>query len=215
MAIRLMLAKAPVVRAMLNGRQTQDRRLLKPQPVKIPDDADYDWEANIFAWREQGAGPINTHGPFKPAYQLGDIIWVRETYGLYNPGNPETGLPNRDETKIIYPATDKVPEIWFDADDMLYDNCPRPLPMRPSIHMPKWACRLWLKVIDVRIERIRDISEEDAKAEGMYVSTTKPHPVNQFHDLWETLYPGSWERNEWVWVYEFERTERPADWPGN
>jgi hypothetical protein len=194
-----MLCKGSVVRAMLDGQQTQDRRPIKPQPAAV--------DGGVNAYDERTRLIV-------PPYQPGDIIWVRETHGYYNPGNPETGLPNREITEIIYPATDEVPDVAYDADDMLYD---RPLPMRPSIHMPKWACRLFLKVNAVRVERVQDISIEDCMAEGIggegCEACGAPSVRELFHELWESLYPGSWERNEWVWVYEFERTEKPADWP--
>jgi hypothetical protein len=147
-------------------------------------------------------------------------LWVRETHGFFCPGDPKTGLPDRSDIRIIYPATDEVPDIGVDEDDWFIDE--RPLPMRPSIHMPKWACRLWLRVTDTDVEQIQDMTEQGAEAEG-FTSIAEHSPGRpdkmirtarqSFRDHWETRYPGSWERNDWVWVYEFERCERPAGWP--
>ena len=100
---------------------------------------------------------------------------------------------------------------------------------RPSIHMPKWACRLWLEVTAVRVERIQDISEEDAMTEGIEehdgyfdnqllcqvakgMNTTIDSPRVMFACLWDSIYLGSWERNDWVWVYEFKTTDKPENW---
>ena len=92
--------------------------------------------------------------------------------------------------------------------------------------MPRWACRLTLKVKRVWVHRIQDISEEDAMAEGCFVTgglyRGSVHPVkgtrkgfatagHAFRDLWESIYPGSWDRNDWVWACEFEKTNNKED----
>jgi hypothetical protein len=80
---------------------------------------------------------------------------------------------------------------------------------RPSIHMPKWAARIWLEITNIRVERLNDISDEDAGKEGVFPNgdNAKPH-VKSFFLLWSRLNgAGSWEKNPWVWVIEFKRLE--------
>jgi hypothetical protein len=213
MATKPILFSGPMVRAILDGRKTQTRRVIK---LDIARDNRFPIGKNVVMnIRDPKAVE---HAP----YRKGDVLWVRETYGLYNPGNPENGLPNRDEVEIIRPATDDVPEVAFDADDMLYDN-PRPLPMRPSIHMPKWACRLFLKVTNVRAEWLRDISMKDCLAEGVGELADHgshfqngSHLEGTFRALWDSLNAKrgfGWDKSPWVWVYEFERCDKPAGWP--
>ncbi|WP_156816735.1 hypothetical protein [Desulfovibrio oxyclinae] len=221
MAIKPILCNGNVVRAILDGRQTQDRRPVKPQP----------WKENAVDIRRSAAiaglpvvvescmrnGVWNEKQRMVPKYAPGDTIWVRETFC---DGCGGDACHRAD--------TDRCGKTGFPA-------CCHP--WKPSIHMPKWACRLWLRVTDVRVQRIQDISIEDCIAEGLGHNET-PCPVRadglhserwydgegceacgappldgEFSNLWESLYPGSWGRNDWVWVYEFERTERPAGWP--
>jgi hypothetical protein len=117
---------------------------------------------------------------------------------------------------VSYPATDGVQE-FMDGDDNLRTTC------KPSIHMPRWASRILLEIVSVRVERLQDISEADARAEGI-----TPHEVRQFaifgaseeeraaiyrdaavgpyRGLWQQINgPGSWDANPWVWVVEFKR----------
>lgn len=231
MKARPMLARGSVVRAMLADLQTQDRRPAKPQPKG------YREEDGIMSFGKympcsSGGGSVGFHisnAHFYAPYNPGDIIWVRETW-MSCFGLDGNGYAIPDTTLTLYRATDVAP----DGPDGSTQ-----LPWKPSIHMPKKYCRLFLKVNAARIERIQDISEADAIAEGVEhdcgweeqcgegytgghgfldygtnefaCSTAK----ESFRTLWESLYPGSWERNEWVWVNGFERTDKPADWPQN
>lgn len=143
----------------------------------------------------------------------GDVLWVRETWCPITPSNF-----NR-QTKYIYASTV--------AQNKLNNN-----KWKPNIHMPKKACRLFLKVKSVRVERLQDITEEDAVSEGIemvhngglvpgyrnYLEGTiikgSLLPKVSFRSLWYLLNGvGSWNANPWVWVVEFERTEKPANWP--
>lgn len=240
MAVKPMLAKAPVVRAMLAGLQTQDRRPVKNQPYRH----------NRFALERVGLhvgalesfhakGLWEDKNLTMAPYQIGDTIWVRET--LVN--EPETESFETADTGCVncgvaYGRDSCTVDCWkYSADkeylDDIYDPAWKPSRLTvPSIHMPKWACRLFLKVNAVRLERVREISEADAWAEGIEeydgyfdsfvlaqfakeLGLTADDPRVTFCCLWKNLYEGSWEKNEWVWVYEFERTDKPADWPGN
>jgi hypothetical protein len=129
-----------------------------------------------------------------PYGQRGDRLWVREAWTVNLTGDPKHGGPG---TVPIYRA-----EHPHAADRW-----------RPSIHMPRWASRITLEITAVRVERLRNISEADARAEGV----TRPVPmldddpstyVDAFGDLWASINgPGSWDANPWVWVIEFRRVE--------
>lgn len=135
--------------------------------------------------------------------QPGDVLWVRET-SLYD-----------DDAGIYKYAAD------FSKSDVEYLKGS----WKPSIHMPKEAARIWLEVVSVKVERLHDISEQDAIAEGIepvaegwknYYKASKfgtnfcwPTPYHSFQSLWETINGlESWELNPWVWVVEFKRIER-------
>ncbi len=139
--------------------------------------------------------------------KVGDLIWVRETFRLFDsstecscsesPCNcPSSGSP-------IYRAMgcDTGEETW-----------------KPSIHMPRWASRLTLRVTDLRVERVQDIGEEEAKQEGvspMFVDDIgkvfhQPYYKNGFYHIWNSIY-SNWDENPWVWVIEFEVIHKNVD----
>lgn len=181
---RPILFKGEMVRAILDGRKTQTRRVVKPQPKYGAFNCDCDWDVY---WYENDK-EIHVRCPYG---QPVDRLWVRETW------------TNADgEKDIRYRAEERA--ICCDA---LYR-------WRPSIHMPRWASRITLEITSVRVERLQDISEEDAKAEGVSAMLVPPDggswPYAQgFEYLWNSLAkPGStWANNPWVWVIEFKRVE--------
>ena len=141
--------------------------------------------------------------------RIGDRLWVRETHafvpqtayrcstGIYQQVNP-----NDNYEACVYRQN-------FDRS--------RSFPWRPSIHMPRWASRITLEITDVRVERLQDISEEDAWQEGVqewigketpWKGKLAPATVHGFASLWESIAgPGSWDANPWVWVIEFKRVD--------
>ena len=131
-----------------------------------------------------------------PYGQPGDRLWVREAWGLAF-GSPITPHPDA----VIYRA-DKGNADWDGR-------------WRPSIHMPRWASRILLEIVSVRVERLQDISEDDATAEGARLCYGEPFdPANTISDrrryelLWEQINgPGSWDANPWVWVIEFKQVQ--------
>lgn len=178
----------PMVRGILDGRKTQTRRIIKPQPYKNGDT----WHYNKKSF---GNSPPNEvcNSPIPglkcPYGQPGDLLWVRETWA------PAMG------------------EICFKADysDKVLSEKRNKGLWKPSIHMPKAAARLWLKITDVRVERLHDISEKDAIAEGCTRTRKEDYSAEwDFADLWESIYGGeSWEANPWVWVIVFDRIIKP------
>ena len=168
---------SPMVRAILDGRKTQTRRIINPQPRVVL--AQYD------------DGSIETNQIFRRGNQRlrcqvhpGDRIYVRETWGILD-----------DKYRRCYFVDSQYPQGR--SRQQLVGNR-----WRPSIHMPKAAARIWLEVTDVRPERLLDISSHDANCEGFTEAGT--HPRAEFLAAWDQLYgSGAAEADPWVWVIEF------------
>lgn len=191
-----------MVRAILDGRKDATRRIVKGF---IPDDAV--WGYTAFTPK----GYISCRGTFADGYgekffklpcESGDTLYVRETWcGL--PVNEAGHM--RGHTIYYYKADGELrPKGWRGT-------------WHPSIHMPKEAARIWLKVTDVRVERLQEITEVQAQAEGCNsgLLTWACTARGQFEDLWNSTVKKSdidrygWNANPYVWVIEFERCEKP------
>lgn len=202
-----------MVRAIIDGRKTQTRRIVKPQPVVT------DQEAAILpaAW---DAGFINVACPYGAP---GDRLWVRETF--YAWGRWETRFSakkGRDEWHFIDMTLECERQYRYAAD--IGDNGPRDrggvIPTwwkRPSIFMPHHASRITLEVAGVRVERLQDISEADALEEGITYNDLPNNGLDPrrartwFRGLWASINGSeSWEANPWVWVIEFQRVDAAA-----
>ena len=201
------LFNTEMVRAILDGRKTVTRRLIKSQPpydVQCPlgycTDG-YKSEIGKFAFGSHKDGGKMIF--CKPPYQPGDILYVRETWG-----------EGYEEGTYIYRADDKLAGLptFKESSKLIY---------HPSIHMPKEAARIWIKVTDVRVERLQEITSEQIGREGVEVEY--PHVLNgeekryAFSTLWNSTVKKSdldrygWNANPWVWVIEFERCEKPEE----
>lgn len=185
MAERPIIFSTSMVRAILDGRKTQTRRVIKPQP-------DHTLPVS------HSNGSI-TDDPIRgnrfilisdcPYGQLGDLLYVRETW---REGSPLEKLP-----------------VYFKAGP----SGAAGMKWKPSIHMPKKYARIWLKVEKIRVGRIQDISEQDAWSEGIdmpaYASASNleyPSPRKKFAELWDSIYKSrglGWKENPWVWVADF------------
>lgn len=182
------LFRGDLVRAILEGRKTMMRRPIKFATKKA---AQTFKKHDITYWMECPYG------------QPGDRLWVRETWTLgagsweKSKHHPTVEKPRGIFKPILYRANG----LGNDADHK----------WRPSIHMPKWACRLWLEIVSVRVERIQDISVHDVECEGFIftggLNGEPPEKPMRFSDSWNSTYPGSWDRNDWVWVIEFKKIE--------
>ena len=190
-----------MVRAILADLKTQTRRVIKPQPGLGSHAGIGDMD--LWFYKSYMASPLENE-PFKDWYQfapykVGDLLWVRETFRPYT---------------CSYNSSSKVP-VEYKADKLCSKSDIR---WKPSIYMPKWAVRIWLEVTAVRLERVRDISINDIKAEG--VDNGKSNPAMgirydnmqriAFEELWDSINEKrgfSWDSNPWVWVYEFVRRE--------
>lgn len=194
------LFSTPMVKAILEGRKSQTRRIIKPQPI---DNIEVD--GNFFDGKHSGYVKVDGHPNWQQQFvsefcrfQIGDILWVRETWQLM------PALAQYSE-RFVY----KADNFGRDTDKW-----------RPSIFMPREACRIFLKITNIRVERLQDISEEDAIAEGITMNNG-PHsgwywmenvystdnPVMAYQLLWQKINgKESWDNNVWVWVISFEQS---------
>lgn len=189
---RPILFKDEMVRAILAGQKTQTRRVVKSLAL--------DWLNQEGFTPEFVACPENSMCPYG---QPGDQLWVRESHWWFkDEHDPVTGYfpPKLTAEDVEYRADGEKPvRIW-----------------RPSIHMPRWASRITLEITGVRVERVQDISNADALAEGVdghdfsmsHAAGCGPSALGAFRELWESINgPGSWQANPWVWVVEFKRVQ--------
>ena len=211
---RPILFSAPMVRAILAGTKTQTRRVVKPQPVELPDfnrgRMSYNVRGNVYrAWNPAVMDPSCPYG------QTGDRLWVRETFmDLRGTGVEHRPDPRGPLQRYAY-AADHQPGSFGDEARKSYG-----LKWKPSIHMPRWASRITLEITGVRVERLQDISEADAQAEGCSLECMTPtgddsgsaiYGPGGYLALWESINgAGSWDVNPWVWVVEFKRVESSA-----
>lgn len=198
---RPILFSAPMVRALLAGTKTQARRAVRIPAGYVMSERDDGTPWPWYASHAQG----DTESPWLrcPYGEVGDMLWVRESWGLHGHGDYtwwcRDSIKGRteDDLRLSY-------EVAYAADaTSAYDH------WRPSIHMPRWASRITLRVTSVRVERVQDISEEDARAEGCVGFYDRvPSHRETFTDLWISINGAeSWEANPWVWVVGFERVE--------
>lgn len=224
MAIRPILFNGEMVRAILDGRKTCTRRILKGG-IPFDEKAEY-W--NVLK-KGEWSGPICSEyfikqcSPYKP----GDILYVRETwerFECWNCEGDERGNCPKEPKKSVLDKTCGC-YMYRETDEISGDA-----KWHPSIHMPKEAARIWLKVTDVRVERLQKCGEGwciDIEKEGivtpqdpiLYISDDTFHDAlrMEFQKNWDSTVKKSdldrygWEANPWVWVIEFERCERPED----
>ena len=222
MAIKPILFNTEMVQAILDGRKTCTRRICKDaNECTVPDMDFYNadrrtYAVHNFADKEQ-MEQLSTAERTCPICP-GDILYVRETVwqkiGYYLDIDGETKPSWYNEFKYV--ASDEKPETGWNYS----------WAKRPSIHMPKEAARIWLKVTDARVERLQSITEDGAKAEGAIDNRGFIHsPENEydrihtardhFIKIWNSTVKKSdidrygWDANPWVWEIEFERCEKP------
>ena len=215
---RPIIFKGEMVRAILDGRKTQTRRVIKPQPVCDLDGAYFDAynDGPQWNWWLPDGRMCKGHDIVRcPFGAPGDLLWVRECWTIFEPPLEYEGGCNIEESlKGINNDYLKRCEVAYRADG----EQDGPVRWRPSIHMPRWASRITLEVKDVRVERVQDISAKDAKKEGdkersghpeFYAFGPECHR-RWFSHLWNSINAKrgySWESNPWVWVVEFEVTK--------
>lgn len=220
MSVKPILFNTEMVRAILDGRKSCTRRIVKGF---IPNNAVWGYTAFTPKGRISCRGTFaDGYGEkfFKPPYQPGDILYIRETWESFEcwncdgdergncPKEPKKSVLDKTCGCYMYRATD---EISGDAK------------WHPSIHMPKEAARIWLEVTNVRVERLKDITGFSVQKEGIEVEPNecagKFDFISElfflFQRLWDSTVKKSdldrygWNANPWVWVIEFERCEKP------
>ena len=207
-----MIFNAEMVRALLSGRKTQTRRIIKPQPeATLSGSLSGKWLSRpLNGLLLPKIEDIAIHCPFGV---VGDRIWVRETfqgplfdYDLMD-NYCKDPTPFEKPEFCVYKADGVPAPEFYDADDELH-CC-----WRPSIHMPRWACRILLEITNVRVERLKSISDGDAIREGCSTADMMSGDcvADVFARLWASIYSSdSWNANPWVWVIEFKRVEGGA-----
>lgn len=209
---RPILFSGLMVKAILDGKKTQTRRVIKLRDGSAPEEDGYDIP------RGEDNKPLDYVMDFSKTYpnwqQLdcpygkpGDRLWVRETWNAMNRQGQwwhdvkalkaERELYNWAWTNPIYPALQEIPPKWL-----------------PSIHMPRAASRITLEVVKIRVEQVQDISEEDAVAEGCVVWSENGQitdtAVSDYAQLWNEINLArgfGWDVNPWVWVVEFKKVD--------
>ena len=187
---RPIIFSTDMVRAILDGRKTQTRRILKYAP--IPEPARFiKWSSNEYA-PQSNSGKMFLERSWRPRKcpygQVGDRLWVRETFAL----------DEDDQVVVFYRATD-------------HETCG---PWKPSIFMPRWASRIDLQITKIKVDRVQDINEEDAITEGCLNTNDPSSGVDWcqgfaracFCNLWDSINAKrgyGWDVNPWVWVIEF------------
>lgn len=200
-----MLFSAEMVRALLAGRKTQTRRPISPDPgdeFTSPAECSYyhpvvvrrgqeEPGPAVYGFSSEDAGWIAPCAP-------GDVIWVRENFRMVN-GGYVPGVEFTADGKQAFPEfgdLDKLPKDWKNTTKI-----------RPSIHMPRGACRLFLRVVSVRAERVQSMTIGDAVAEGAF--NTVAALAGWYEKLWDSMYADKypWSSNPWVWRIEFQKTK--------
>ncbi len=214
-----MIFNAEMVRALLDGRKTQTRRPIKWKQTRFTEIGERE-DGSKWPWSEDAEHACDFWHPC-PFGAVGDRIWVRETWGVVSHAFSDDGLmidwvPDRPATAIhempfgngyysgyaIYAADGDF--TWGD-DDGYEDgrSC-----WKPSIHMPRAASRILLEITNVRVERLRSMSQDDARAEGVIAASGPMEAGLAFRELWDSIYgEESWKANPWVWVIKFKRIE--------
>jgi hypothetical protein len=190
-----MLFNGAMVRAILDGRKTQDRRLVKPQSLV---EVFQNGAVTIEGWLPELRIPYGT---------VGSIIWVRETWA---------DVRGMGFDKDLFPLGAGYRADCKSGESLRIAKA-YGVRWRPSIHMPRWASRIDLEVTAVRVERVQDISDNDAESEGVDLrrlcgcvegcaTCDDRSPKDVFRDLWQSIY-ANWDANPFVWVYEFRRVK--------
>ncbi len=228
MKARGILFQAPLVRAILAGTKTQTRRLPNP-PMSLTERGGIAWRGCAYGMRTDGSPYLAELLKRCPYGVKGDRLWVRETWALYHDhaakvGDEEAlrdargqmpwaGVMFRAEANGGHAESHRVGDRW-----------------RPAIHLPRWASRITLEITEVRVERLQEISEDDAKAEGVEplssihadqrilgedrgrTQGSHPHTL-ALAVLWDTINgdKAPWSSNPWVWALTFKRQEAGGD----
>ncbi|ENZ7751176.1 hypothetical protein U4L13_07675 [Klebsiella pneumoniae] len=229
MTERGMIFNGEMVRAILDGRKTQTRRIMKVQPesnqlgLLLITDSTKHSDIGKYHWAESNATGNHVRSKLFlcPFGAVGDRIWVREGF-FPAPLEMQSEPPRKTMWNIAYRdgmQMEKLAPAEYNPTIYNYER------WTPSIHMPRWASRILLEITNVRVERLNGISEEDARAEGIIdggclncgepepcgCANPEPDATDAFAYLWQSIYgQENWNANPWVWVISFKRIEGGA-----
>ncbi len=235
MAIKPILFNTEMVRAILDGRKTCTRRLVSPRQFigMLPDKCKNAAPDEFLKGKRMMFKPycdmtdaelIMT--AYKAPYEPGDILYVRETWQCWRAHRYEATADIRfraggDDVRLQFANgnTDSINRLDYDA--FVHKWFSHNGEWKPSIHMPKEAARIWLKVTDVRVERLQEISIDGIRNEGLSSMSVHAGDMEIALKEWELLWNSTikksdldrygWDANPWVWVNEFERCEKPEN----
>ena len=221
MAIKPILFNTEMVRAILDGRKTCTRRLVKPQPKSKLCYTFAGSDSNTWGYPNRTA-----HEIWGEEFKLPNDITEEELSKRWNPPY------HTDDILYVRETWKKAPNGYYYYEDWQRNDIADVTKWKPSIHMPKEAARIWLKVTDVRVERLQEISKDGAVKEGIYVANCKDcnapfgcdacpdegyNEIDEFVELWNSTIKKfdidryGWNANPWVWVIKFERCEKPKE----
>ncbi len=198
-----MIFNAEMVRALLDGRKTQTRRPIKWKQTRFTVIGERE-DGSKWPWSEDAEHACDFWHPC-PFGAVGDRIWVREAFRVHSRAT--------DVATLVYKASER--NSWTEQTrrvPVAVCNKPAtPEKWTPSLHMPRWASRILLEITGVRVERLRSMSQDDARAEGVIAASGPMEAGLAFRELWDSIYgEESWKANPWVWVIEFKRVEGGA-----
>lgn len=239
MSTQRILFSAPMVRALLEGKKTQTRRIIKAKKHKLERQAyifkidrveqDTDGTYSLYAPKDSGRRELFYKCPYG---EPGDRPWVRETWRpvSWYPNSyvvqfmadlknididvPDTSNGEEWIDRMLQRCSDECIAAGIEADDdgmfQWEEDSENPIKWRSPIFMPRWASRITLEITEVRVQRLQEISEEDAAAEGvepakLYISDECGPFVAAYSTLWDSINgAGSWDANPWVWAVSFK-----------
>ena len=214
------LFNTEMVKAILEGRKTVTRRVVKEKgwditgrPKFSPEPYEGEYLFSVCMENKEAYARTATCHFLKPPYEIGEILYIRETWGIQSAHRFEC------DVKIAYKAGGELNKIQFcnrkDYDDFVFNKRIGDGRWYPSIHMPKEAARIFLRVTDVRVERLNNANYFDCLAEGIPYRQYEKDIIHDFQVLWDsTIKPSDihkygWDANPYVWVIEFERCDKP------
>lgn len=228
------LFNTDMVRAILDGKKTVTRRKI---PIDVVNYCDIDTDGTLLSYENDCGDFIEPEKLCQ--YKQGDILYVRETWrvGAWDVRNQMIAFDYKDGTcgeltyihnrelfeRLVNQSREdsRKAKCEYNGMDFIWEKGKSPCRWHPSIHMPREAARIWLKVKNVRVERLQDITAEDALSEGTerYIhldgSLDEQGTLTSFIGIWNSTIKKSdldlygWDASPWVWVIEFERCEKP------
>lgn len=202
MTERGMIFNAEMIRALLDGRKTQTRRMLNPRQLEMISYAAQAGECYPLESGQQHANSQAYYREWCPFGAVGDRIWVREAFRVMGCAT--------DVARLMYKASERN-SFTESTRTVPVASCTKQPSQKwtSSIHMPRWASRITLEITNVRVERLNSISGEDARSEGFaYEGSHVLGDIDEFYRAWTSIYgEESWQANPWVWVIEFRRVE--------